>query len=124
MQERGKGASVRALHAKAFPRDGPFGGELGVHPPGKHAAGEPFESGARGRNRVPAYVPRHPRRRPPTIDGDAIASPAGGALHRGFSRKPLFELNEMIGDPDYKIGRPRQLYSGAVSRDVVPIEQR
>jgi citrate synthase len=30
----------------------------------------------------------------------------------------------MIGDPEYKIGRPRQLYSGAVSRDVVPIEKR
>ena len=24
----------------------------------------------------------------------------------------------MIGDPEYKIGRPRQLYTGSVRRDV------
>jgi citrate synthase len=24
----------------------------------------------------------------------------------------------MIGDPEYKIGRPRQLYTGATARDV------
>src|SRR5438105_12479424 len=36
----------------------------------------------------------------------------------------IAQLNEMIGDPEYKIGRPRQLYNGAVKRDVTPIEQR
>jgi citrate synthase len=30
----------------------------------------------------------------------------------------------MIGDPEYKIGRPRQLYVGAARRDVKPIAQR
>jgi citrate synthase len=30
----------------------------------------------------------------------------------------------MIGDPEYKIGRPRQLYVGATRRDVKPIAQR
>jgi citrate synthase len=36
----------------------------------------------------------------------------------------IAQLNEMIGDPEYKIGRPRQLYTGAVRRDVQPIAQR
>ncbi len=36
----------------------------------------------------------------------------------------IAQLNEMIGDPEYKIGRPRQLYMGAARRDVKPIEQR
>ena len=36
----------------------------------------------------------------------------------------IAQLNEMIGDPEYKIGRPRQLFSGAVRRDVPPLEQR
>jgi citrate synthase len=30
----------------------------------------------------------------------------------------------MIGDPEYKIGRPRQLYVGANRRDVVAINER
>jgi citrate synthase len=30
----------------------------------------------------------------------------------------IAQLNEMIADPEYKIGRPRQLYSGAARRDV------
>ncbi|HPK32133.1 citrate synthase [Ottowia sp.] len=30
----------------------------------------------------------------------------------------IAQLNEMIGDPDYKIGRPRQLYIGSTRRDV------
>ena len=30
----------------------------------------------------------------------------------------------MITDPEYKIGRPRQLYSGATRRDIVPIDKR
>jgi citrate synthase len=30
----------------------------------------------------------------------------------------------MIADPEYKIGRPRQLYGGATRRSVPPLEQR
>jgi citrate synthase len=30
----------------------------------------------------------------------------------------------MIGDPEYKIGRPRQLFSGSTPRNVTPIAQR
>jgi citrate synthase len=30
----------------------------------------------------------------------------------------------MITDPEYKIGRPRQLYIGAARRNVVPLAQR
>ncbi len=33
-------------------------------------------------------------------------------------------LNEMISDPEYKIGRPRQLFTGSVKRDVLPIAKR
>ena len=36
----------------------------------------------------------------------------------------IAQLNEMIGDPEYKIGRPRQLFVGSVRRDVTPIAQR
>ena len=36
----------------------------------------------------------------------------------------IAQLDEMIGDPDYKIGRPRQLFSGAAQRDVVSIDKR
>ena len=36
----------------------------------------------------------------------------------------IAQLNEMIGDPEYKIGRPRQLYSGATQRDVKPLNAR
>ncbi|MEY2619254.1 MAG: putative citrate synthase [Pseudomonadota bacterium] len=36
----------------------------------------------------------------------------------------IAQLNEMIGDPEYKIGRPRQLFNGSVKRDVKPIAQR
>jgi citrate synthase len=34
------------------------------------------------------------------------------------------QWNEMIEDPAHKIGRPRQLYTGAVQRDYVPIAAR
>jgi citrate synthase len=34
------------------------------------------------------------------------------------------QWKEMIEDPDQKIGRPRQLYTGAPQREYVPIEQR
>jgi citrate synthase len=36
----------------------------------------------------------------------------------------IAQLNEMIGDPEYKIGRPRQLYAGSPSRNVLPVSQR
>jgi citrate synthase len=32
--------------------------------------------------------------------------------------------NEMIADPDYKIGRPRQLYTGKTSRSYTKLENR
>ena len=31
---------------------------------------------------------------------------------------------EMMEDPDFKIGRPRQLYTGEKTRDYIPIEKR
>jgi len=36
----------------------------------------------------------------------------------------IAQWNEMIADPEQKIGRPRQLYTGAAQRDVPPIDQR
>ncbi|QYF92265.1 citrate synthase [Massilia sp. PAMC28688] len=36
----------------------------------------------------------------------------------------IAQWNEMISDPEQKIGRPRQLFIGATTRDVKPIEQR
>ena len=36
----------------------------------------------------------------------------------------IAQWNEMIVDPDQKIGRPRQLYKGATRRDVLPIDRR
>ena len=36
----------------------------------------------------------------------------------------IAQWNEMIPDPDQKIGRPRQLYTGAPHRNVVPLDKR
>ena len=36
----------------------------------------------------------------------------------------IAQWQEMITDPEYKIGRPRQLYKGATRRDVKPIDKR
>jgi citrate synthase len=36
----------------------------------------------------------------------------------------IAQWNEMISDPEQKIGRPRQLYVGPTKRDVVPIAKR
>ena len=36
----------------------------------------------------------------------------------------IAQLNEMISDPEYKIGRPRQLFTGSVKRDVPPLNKR
>ena len=34
------------------------------------------------------------------------------------------QWNEMVEDPEQKIGRPRQLYAGPGPRPFVPIDQR
>ena len=36
----------------------------------------------------------------------------------------IAQWKEMIEDPNQRIGRPRQLYTGAPSRDYVPISRR
>jgi citrate synthase len=36
----------------------------------------------------------------------------------------IAQLNEMIGDPEYKIGRPRQLFVGSERRDVPNLGKR
>ncbi len=36
----------------------------------------------------------------------------------------IAQLNEMISDPEYKIGRPRQLFTGSVTRNVLPVAER
>src|SRR5512140_2692224 len=36
----------------------------------------------------------------------------------------IAQWQEMITDPEYKIGRPRQLYNGPTRRDVAPIDKR
>ena len=36
----------------------------------------------------------------------------------------IAQLNEMIADPEYKIGRPRQLFTGSPRRDVPPLNKR
>jgi citrate synthase len=36
----------------------------------------------------------------------------------------IAQWNEMISDPDQKIGRPRQLYTGAVRRNVLALDKR
>ena len=36
----------------------------------------------------------------------------------------IAQLNEMVSDPEYKIGRPRQLFTGSTRRSVPPIEKR
>jgi len=36
----------------------------------------------------------------------------------------IAQWQEMIADPEYKIGRPRQLYDGAPRRDLVPMSKR
>ncbi|HBT37131.1 MAG TPA: citrate (Si)-synthase, partial [Hyphomonas sp.] len=36
----------------------------------------------------------------------------------------IAQLNEMLVDPTQRIGRPRQIYTGAAQRDYVPMDQR
>jgi hypothetical protein len=42
----------------------------------------------------------------------------------GMQEKRWRKWQEMITDPEQKIARPRQVYTGQVSRDVMPIEKR
>jgi citrate synthase len=36
----------------------------------------------------------------------------------------IAQWNEMISDPEQKIGRPRQLFIGSSKRDALPIDKR
>jgi citrate synthase len=36
----------------------------------------------------------------------------------------IAQWKEMIEDPQQKIGRPRQLYTGATRRDYTPVDKR
>jgi citrate synthase len=36
----------------------------------------------------------------------------------------IAQWNEMISDPEQKIGRPRQLFVGSAQRDVLPMAKR
>jgi citrate synthase len=36
----------------------------------------------------------------------------------------IAQWNEMIEDPNQKIGRPRQLYTGEDTRDYIPLSSR
>jgi citrate synthase len=36
----------------------------------------------------------------------------------------IAQLNEMISDPEYKIGRPRQLFNGSPARNMLPLNER
>jgi citrate synthase len=36
----------------------------------------------------------------------------------------IAQWNELISDPDQKIGRPRQLFAGAARREYVPLDKR
>jgi citrate synthase len=36
----------------------------------------------------------------------------------------IAQWQEMLGDPEQKIARPRQVYIGAAERDFVPIDER
>jgi citrate synthase len=36
----------------------------------------------------------------------------------------IAQLNEMISDSEYKIGRPRQLFTGSAKRDVPELNKR
>ena len=49
-------------------------------------------------------------------------SPAIFALARTVGW--IAQWNEMIADPEHKIGRPRQLFTGATRRTVKPLAQR
>ena len=36
----------------------------------------------------------------------------------------IAQWSEMLSDPDYKIGRPRQLFTGSTTRDVPSMDKR
>ena len=53
--------------------------------------------------------------------GDDLDAQGEAALARTAGR--ISQWDEMISDPEYKIGRPRQLYLGAARREVTPRTQ-
>jgi NAD(P)-dependent dehydrogenase (short-subunit alcohol dehydrogenase family) len=60
-----------------------------------------------------------------TFGGIDIVLPQAGITTLGsFWELSDQQWNEMIEDPAQKIGRPRQLYTGAPQRDYVPIAKR
>ena len=100
-------------------------GVLPVHPPG-------YAKMCRGREGAHGVPP------PGQLDCLTSLSEKGiMGLVAGFPTSmftPIFALSrtvgwisqwkEMIGDPQMKIGRPRQLYLGETTRDYVDIENR
>jgi len=36
----------------------------------------------------------------------------------------LTQWDELVGDPEQSIARPRQIYTGSPARDYVPVEER
>ena len=67
----------------------------------------------------------------PMLNTAVKAARAAGAL---INRASIFALartvgwiaqwNELIADPEQKIGRPRQLFQGKAKRDFVPMAKR
>ena len=59
----------------------------------------------------------------PNYKNAASAAALANSLNVGPA-KAYKSITEMIADPEYKIGRPRQLYAGATARNIKPIGQR
>ena len=60
---------------------------------------------------------------PGTLDRQVdrlLTSPRGDAFFRPFTEQWL----ELHQDPDFKIGRPRQIYTGPEQGPYVPLDQR
>ena len=82
--------------------------------------------------KAPYQAPPPPRRTtipPPANDNGArrrVVLIAGAAVLLALARTVgwVAQWNEMIADPDQKIGRPRQLYTGATERNYIPVKQR
>ena len=54
-----------------------------------------------------------------------IARPyAQAAFDYAVESKTVAQWQEMITDPEQRIGRPRQLYTGEVERKVKPVDKR
>ena len=59
----------------------------------------------------------------PNQKNAADAAKLANSLNVGPA-KAYKSITEMIADPEYKIGRPRQLYKGATRRSVPAIDKR